>query len=76
MEKTIEITACDICGREEQKSYRYLQDCDWTKYKYQKDWKSGIHRGEIDVELCVCNRCDMNKKTMRFFLSKIKEFCV
>lgn len=71
MEKEIKITQCDVCGRETNSSYEMLLSySNWTKYKIYKDWKEGIHKGEIECEIIVCDNCD-NKKGIKYFFFKI-----
>lgn len=75
MEYNIKITQCDICKRKVEATYSSLIEKGWSKIQYKKDWKSGIHQGKVDVDLCVCNKCDDTKLTMRIFLNKILTAC-
>ena len=70
MEHKIIVTQCDVCGREKNNSYSYLQKEKWTKYKVCKDWCLGGNAGETKYEIIVCPKCD-NKKGMKYFFYKI-----
>jgi len=71
MEKNLHITICDICNRWAYYKYDDLRNYGWTKYKYKKEWREGIHRGEYDLEFTVCDKCDKGKG-IRFLFYKIK----
>ena len=85
MERTIEITECDVCGKKEKLPYKFLLAHGWTKYRYTKEWVNGTvdgvcyeknWRNGVDfVEMCVCKNCDREKTTMRLLLKKIKKCC-
>jgi len=73
MEYKIIYTKCDICHRTESKSYIKLQSDGWTKYKMNRDWRSGAHAGEHDLEIVVCNKCDHKSFTMHNIFSQFKK---
>jgi hypothetical protein len=70
LERKITITECDVCGHKEKRLYSHLKHYGWTKYKMSKEWTSGVHEGEHDTEIVVCDNCD-NRKGIRYFFFKI-----
>jgi hypothetical protein len=74
MERKINLTQCDVCGRKAYDSYSYLRTDDWTKYKMFKDWQSGSHSGTHDLEIIVCPKCDGKKGIRHFFFKILKPF--
>jgi len=66
MEKTVQITQCDICGKKEEHSFCYLTDFGWVKYTYTSSWQEGIHSGEHLNEFIACPKCDQSKKGIRY----------
>jgi len=73
MEKQISVTTCDVCKRSKNETYFALQDYGWTKYKFNRDWRSGIHAGEHDKELLVCGKCDRKKSTAHYIFYILKK---
>jgi len=73
MEKQITITQCDICENKVEMRYELLTGpaYGWTKYRYDKDWRSGIHKGTHKLEFIVCKRCDRGRG-IRFLFYKMK----
>lgn len=74
MEKIIKITECDICNIKKTKSYDDLaSNHNWTKFFYKEHWVDGIHRGTLDKNIIVCDKCQYNKSGIRkLFYTYIK----
>ena len=73
MEYNVTYTKCDICHRVKAHHYEYLQLDGWTKYKMNRDWCSGAHAGEHDIELVVCNKCVRKSSTMHNIFAQFKK---
>jgi len=72
MEKTLMVTQCDVCGRKVKKSYYDLHNnSKWHKYMYGQDWTEGCHSGIINISIIVCDKCDNNRKGIKYFFHKL-----
>ena len=72
-EKTVTITQCDVCGNTAEKSFIELQMDGWTQYHISKEWRSGNHSGERDLDIMVCDKCVHRSSTMHFMLGSMKK---
>jgi len=72
-EKTITTTQCDICGKTVEQSFTESQIYGWEQYHISKDWRSGAHSGEHDLDIMVCDKCAYKSSTMHFILGSMKK---
>ena len=71
MERAYNITECDCCGIKKEGSFETLESDGWVKFSYKSTWQTGIHKGFIDHNKTICNKCN-NGEGFRYFYLSIK----